>query len=431
MESPLIRDEGLYLTGTPHMLQQETALVNQFYSLHGGLHLHQHSAVPHTVFPFSLPDVGDVDTMLMAGNAASAGGHVVQVPVETRKRPVFWPFGGRETVKSLSSADCNGVNEQHSGSTTEFCNMSNTAMIGRMVSHEEVEISNLNEVESRIRKKKRLTDAQVHALESSFEANKKLDADRKQKLADRLGLESRQVAVWFQNRRARSKTKHLEHDFALLQSKYHSILAETHKLRSEVSRLTAELEAVSRGDQVLGATSGAWTCETQLPALQNSGPSQHMMSTSSFKSMNNVMTAKEQKNPQMRGSRVSLALMNCPQENFSSQSKSVEADHTTSAACLNEAGNHHNYVIEQAPCLNQNLNLNHELNDVACCLLDSQANGLRNVDNYQSNCCSSSAAYPKKANAALIKSAHHKLQQAMISDDSCLQRPVSLWELTA
>lgn len=173
--------------------------------------------------------------MLVAGNAASACHNNMQavMPETKLKRPLFWPFLDTEKVKRSLSPDCNVVNEQ-SGSTIEFCNVSNTAMIERIISHEEVEMSNLNEVESRIRKKKRLTDMQVHALESSFDTNRKLEAERKQKLAQRLGLEPRQVAVWFQNRRARSKTKHLEHDFALLKSKYHSMLAETHKLRSEV-----------------------------------------------------------------------------------------------------------------------------------------------------------------------------------------------------
>uniref|UniRef100_A0A7N0UP52 Homeobox-leucine zipper protein n=1 Tax=Kalanchoe fedtschenkoi TaxID=63787 RepID=A0A7N0UP52_KALFE len=69
-------------------------------------------------------------------------------------------------------------------------------------------------------KKRRLRPHQLKALERSFEAENKLESERKVQLAFELGLDPRQVAVWFQNRRARWKTKQLERDFNLLQSAY-------------------------------------------------------------------------------------------------------------------------------------------------------------------------------------------------------------------
>lgn len=78
-------------------------------------------------------------------------------------------------------------------------------------------------------------------LEKSFEEENKLEPERKTQLAKKLGLQPRQVAVWFQNRRARWKTKQLERDFDLLKSSYDSLLAnyetitkENHNLKSEV-----------------------------------------------------------------------------------------------------------------------------------------------------------------------------------------------------
>lgn len=82
---------------------------------------------------------------------------------------------------------------------------------------------------------------QVHLLEKSFETENKLEPERKTQLAKKLGLQPRQVAVWFQNRRARWKTKQLERDYDLLKStydqllsNYDSIVKENDTLRSEV-----------------------------------------------------------------------------------------------------------------------------------------------------------------------------------------------------
>jgi homeobox-leucine zipper protein len=81
----------------------------------------------------------------------------------------------------------------------------------------------------------------VHLLEKSFETENKLEPERKSQLAKKLGLQPRQVAVWFQNRRARWKTKQLERDYDLLKSSrdsllssYESLVKENEKLKSEV-----------------------------------------------------------------------------------------------------------------------------------------------------------------------------------------------------
>nr|XP_029119326.1 homeobox-leucine zipper protein HOX4 isoform X1 [Elaeis guineensis] len=94
-------------------------------------------------------------------------------------------------------------------------------------------------------KKRRLRVDQVKALEKNFEVENKLDPDRKARLAQDLGLQPRQVAVWFQNRRARWKTKQLERDYGALQARYEALKIDCDALRHDKEKLTAE---VSRGD---------------------------------------------------------------------------------------------------------------------------------------------------------------------------------------
>ncbi|CDY28696.1 BnaCnng05820D [Brassica napus] len=62
-------------------------------------------------------------------------------------------------------------------------------------------------------KKKRLQLEQVKVLEKSFELGNKLEPERKIQLAKALGMQLRQIAIWFQNRRARWKTRQLERDY--------------------------------------------------------------------------------------------------------------------------------------------------------------------------------------------------------------------------
>ncbi|KZV55882.1 hypothetical protein F511_15732 [Dorcoceras hygrometricum] len=90
-------------------------------------------------------------------------------------------------------------------------------------------------------KKRRLTPEQVHSLEKSFEIENKLEPERKTQLAKKLGLQPRQVAVWFQNRRARWKTKQLERDYDQLKSSYDSLVSDYESISKENDKLKAEV----------------------------------------------------------------------------------------------------------------------------------------------------------------------------------------------
>ncbi|XP_044474862.1 homeobox-leucine zipper protein ATHB-6-like isoform X2 [Mangifera indica] len=90
-------------------------------------------------------------------------------------------------------------------------------------------------------KKRRLTSDQVRALEKNFEVENKLEPDKKVKLAEELGLQPRQIAVWFQNRRARLKTKELEREYCLLKANYDSLKIDYNNLERENESLATKV----------------------------------------------------------------------------------------------------------------------------------------------------------------------------------------------
>lgn len=96
-------------------------------------------------------------------------------------------------------------------------------------------------VEESGQKKRRLSVDQVKALEKNFEVENKLEPERKVKLAQELGLQPRQVAVWFQNRRARWKTKQLERDYNVLKANFDSLKHNYDSLKHDNEALIKEV----------------------------------------------------------------------------------------------------------------------------------------------------------------------------------------------
>ena len=75
----------------------------------------------------------------------------------------------------------------------------------------------------------------------NFGNERKLESERKDRLASELGLDPRQVAVWFQNRRARWKTKKLEEEYSKLKNEHETTVVEKCRLETEVSILSLSL----------------------------------------------------------------------------------------------------------------------------------------------------------------------------------------------
>ncbi|MQL88367.1 hypothetical protein Taro_020936 [Colocasia esculenta] len=95
------------------------------------------------------------------------------------------------------------------------------------------------EEEGSARKKLRLTKAQSALLEDMFREHSTLNPKQKQALAKQLNLRPRQVEVWFQNRRARTKLKQTEMDCELLRRCCESLTDENRRLQKELQELKA------------------------------------------------------------------------------------------------------------------------------------------------------------------------------------------------
>ncbi|KAK7275413.1 hypothetical protein RIF29_16529 [Crotalaria pallida] len=103
---------------------------------------------------------------------------------------------------------------------------------------------------SAMRKKKnkntrRFSDEQIKSLESMFENETRLEPRKKLQLARELGLQPRQIAIWFQNRRARWKSKQLERDYNILRSNYNNLVSKFDALKKEKQALLLQLQKLN------------------------------------------------------------------------------------------------------------------------------------------------------------------------------------------
>ncbi|KAM7520356.1 hypothetical protein LguiB_019318 [Lonicera macranthoides] len=129
------------------------------------------------------------------------------------------------------------------------------------------------------RKKLRLTKAQSALLEESFKQHSTLNPKQKQELARELKLRPRQVEVWFQNRRARTKLKQTEVDCEYLKKCCETLTDENRRLQKEVQELKALKLAQPLYMQLPAATL------TMCPSCERIGDKNSSKTTTPFTTM--------------------------------------------------------------------------------------------------------------------------------------------------
>ncbi|XP_071730637.1 uncharacterized protein [Rutidosis leptorrhynchoides] len=90
----------------------------------------------------------------------------------------------------------------------------------------------------------RFSNEQIQFLECMFETQSRPDLKLKQQVADKLGLHPRQVAIWFQNRRARSKSRQTEQEYNNLKHNYDTLASKSESLKEENQALHTQLQVL-------------------------------------------------------------------------------------------------------------------------------------------------------------------------------------------
>ncbi|KAL3832897.1 hypothetical protein ACJIZ3_007633 [Penstemon smallii] len=139
-------------------------------------------------------------------------------------------YSNHQSLSYNGSSD-NGSSENMGSNKREFEAMRNDVVEADSRGSDEEE-NGLN-----TRKKLRLSKEQSAFLEESFKEQSTLNPKQKIALAKQLNLRARQVEVWFQNRRARTKLKQTEVDCEYLKRCCETLTEDNRRLHKELQEL--------------------------------------------------------------------------------------------------------------------------------------------------------------------------------------------------
>lgn len=98
-----------------------------------------------------------------------------------------------------------------------------------------------NTTQRKNKNSRRFSDEQIRSLESLFKLEAKLEPRKKLQMAGELGLQPRQVAIWFQNKRARWKSKQIEQEYRSLKDDYDELNSRFESLKKEKQSLIIQV----------------------------------------------------------------------------------------------------------------------------------------------------------------------------------------------
>ncbi|PKA54232.1 Homeobox-leucine zipper protein HOX19 [Apostasia shenzhenica] len=178
-------------------------------------------------------DSCDADLVLRLGSAMENG---INMPGGGRRRrrredpaPYLTLSLSDHQPDGGSPGDTGRQPSPHSAGSSSFSNIKNGAEAA----------SDETEEDGGARKKLRLTKEQSALLEDRFKEHSSLNPKQKLALAKQLNLRPRQVEVWFQNRRARTKLKQTEVDCEFLRRFCETLTDENRRLHRELQELKA------------------------------------------------------------------------------------------------------------------------------------------------------------------------------------------------
>ena len=103
------------------------------------------------------------------------------------------------------------------------------------------------------RKRPRFEESQISALEAEFEIEQELTPARKKEIADELGVRPRQVAVWFQNRKVRYRTRQRECELESVRGEFAAMQAQCQELAGDYESLRKDYQQLlDLNSQLLG-----------------------------------------------------------------------------------------------------------------------------------------------------------------------------------